>query len=74
MSEIVYPKIHLRDYPDFTPKDTLGLTVKTAAYSAGAGIFASAVKNSLRNPKGAGFFHPKTGYYTFLFGMPTNLL
>lgn len=66
-----YPKINLREYPDYTPRNTLGLTLKAAAVCAGSGIVASAVKNSLEKAKGAGFFHPKTGYYTFMFGMYT---
>lgn len=64
-----YPTINLREYPDFTPHNTLGLTIKSAVACAGAGIIASAVKNSLEPSKTAGLIHPKTGYYTLMFGM-----
>lgn len=63
-----YPTINLREYPAYTPHNTLGLTIKTAVACAGAGIITSAVKNSLESSKTAGFIHPKTGYYTLMFG------
>lgn len=63
-----YPFINLREYPEYTPRNTLGLTLKAAAVCAGSGIVASAVKNSLEKTKGSGLFHPKTAYLTFMFG------
>lgn len=67
-----YPKVGLREYPDYVPRSTVGLTLSTAAYSFAAGVFASAVKNSLQKPKGAGYLHPKTGLYVYLFSKSCN--
>lgn len=64
-----YPKINLRKYPDYTPHDTLGLTSRALIASAGAGLFVAVVKNLLIDPKKATFLHPKTGYFTGIFGM-----
>lgn len=62
-----YPTINLREYPEYVPRNTVGLTLSAAAYSFGAGVFAAAVKNSLLKPKGAGYLHPRTGFYVYLF-------
>lgn len=62
-----YPAIKFREYPDYVPRNTVGLTLTTAAYSFGAGVLASAVKNSLLKPKNAGYLHPRTGFYVYLF-------
>lgn len=62
-----YPYISLREYPEYVPHDTVNLTLAAAAYSFGAGVFATAVKNSLLKPKNAGFIYPKFGSYVFLF-------
>lgn len=62
-----YPVIKLRDYPEYVPRNTVGLTLTAAAYSFGAGVLASAVKNSLLKPKNAGYLHPKAGFYVYLF-------
>lgn len=64
-----YPKIKLREYPEYVPHSTVGLTLSAAAYSFGAGVLASAVKNTLLKPKNAGYLHPKTGFYVYLFSM-----
>lgn len=64
-----FPTIHLRDYPEYTPRNTLELTLQSAAVSAGFGVLAAAIKNSLRMGKGhIGALHPQTGFLTFLFG------
>lgn len=63
----IYPKIQLREYPDYVPHNTVELTLKTAAVSFGAGFALSAIKNSFINPKQAGIFHPKLGAHLFVF-------